>query len=87
MGPAAHQAGALIGEMGQLHLQTPFSGAGSLAENFENERRAVEHLGAPGFLQIALLHRGDGGVDDDHFGFDRIANRFDLFDLAGPDQH
>ena len=86
MGPALHQPRALIGEMGQLDLQAPFARPGPLAEDFQDERRAVEHLGAPGLLQIALLHRREAGIDDDDFGFKGRAKRFDLIGLARPDQ-
>ena len=57
MGPAAHQARALIGQMRQLHLQPPFPRARALAEDLQDQRGAVEHLGRPGLFQVALLHR------------------------------
>ena len=36
-----------------------------LAEDLEDQPGAVEHLGVPGALQIALLHRAQLAVDDD----------------------
>ena len=47
MGPGAHQPAFLVGEMRKLHLQTAFSRQRTLAENFENETRAIEDLAAP----------------------------------------
>ena len=47
---------------------------------------AVEHLALPGHLQVALLDRGDGVIDDDKIGFvvgDEVA---EFLDLAGAEQ-
>ena len=65
MGPDAHQPRFLIGEMGQFDLQRAFRGAGALAENFENQAGAVDHLGGKGFFEIALLHRRQRAIDHD----------------------
>ena len=86
MGPAAHQPAALIGQMGEFDLQTAFPGLRAFAEDFENERGAVEHLGSPRPFEIALLHGAQMRVDDDHFRFERARLGGDLFDLAGADQ-
>src|SRR5581483_4517068 len=67
MRPAANQARALVCEMRKLRLQAALARLGPLAENFENERGAVQHLGVPGALEIALLHRRKLRVDDDDF--------------------
>ena len=75
MGPAPHQPRALIGQMRQLDLQPPFPGARAFAEDFQDQRGAVQHLGVPGLLQIALLHRRELGVDDDDFRLERLAPR------------
>ena len=57
MGPASDQPAALIGEMGELDLQAPFPRLRAFAEDFQDERGAIEHLRVPRLLQIALLHR------------------------------
>jgi hypothetical protein len=64
VGPGAHQPALLVGEMRQLHLQTPLAGGGALAEDLQDQAGAVEHLAAPGLLQVALLHRAQGVIDD-----------------------
>src|SRR5512146_576153 len=72
--------------MREFDLETPLACPGPFAEDLENERGAVEYLGAPGLLQIALLHRADRRIDDHHLGFERLTERLDLFDLAGADK-
>ncbi len=86
MGPGAHQAALLVGKMRQLDLQPAFTSSCAPAEDFENEPRAVEHLDVPGALQITLLHRADGMVDDNEAGAEIRDVRLQLFDLAGPEQ-
>ena len=57
MGPGPHQAAALVFERGQLDLQAAFMRAGARAEDLEDQAGAVDHLGVPRRLEIALLHR------------------------------
>ena len=57
VGPGADQPALLIDEMGELDLQAPFPRPRARAEDLENQSGAVEHLGVPRGLQIALLHR------------------------------
>ena len=57
MGPGPDQPALLIDEMGELDLQAPFPRPRPLAEDFEDEPGAVEHLGVPRRFEIALLHR------------------------------
>src|SRR5262245_23648040 len=64
VGPAFDQAAALIRQVGKLDLQRAFLGVGAPAENLEDQPGAVEHLGVPGFLQIALLDRRERAVRD-----------------------
>src|ERR1700722_8846107 len=51
MGPAADKPALLIIEMGEFDLQASFPRVRPLAENFENERRAIEDFGVPGFFE------------------------------------
>src|SRR5262245_56788710 len=83
MRPAAHQAAALIGKMRQLDLQASFSRQGALAENLQNETGAIEHLRTPGLLQIALLDRAYGMIDDDKLGAGFVDALGDLLNFAG----
>ena len=86
VGPASHEAAALIGQVRELDLQPPFPRPRALAEDLQDQRRAVEHLRVPRLLQIALLHRRKLRVDDDHFGLERACFTRDLLDLAAADQ-
>jgi hypothetical protein len=80
MGPRPDQPRALIGERRQLDLQAAFMGPGASAKDFEDEAGAVDDLGLPLPLEIALLHRRQGAVDDNEADFllgDHLAKRFD----------
>ena len=55
-------------------------GAGALAEDFEDQAGAVDNLGLPASLEIALLHRRHGAVDNDEADrvvLDALAEMFD----------
>ena len=68
MGPGPHQPALLVVEMGELDLQPPFPRPRALAEDLEDQPGAVEHLGVPRRLEVALLHRRQRMIDDDQPG-------------------
>jgi hypothetical protein len=69
MGPRPHEPRALIRQRRQLDLQATLMGMGACPKYFEDEAGAVDHLGLPAPLEVALLHRAYRRVDDDepHF--------------------
>jgi hypothetical protein len=77
--------------MRQFDLQRAFLGLGAAAEDFQDQPGAVEHLGVPGFLEIALLNRRQRAIH--HHQLDVVPGdeAGDLLDLAlaeigrGPD--
>src|SRR5260370_23886501 len=91
MGPRAHHPAFLIAQMRVLDLQRSFARMGALPENFQDQPGAVEHLGVPGLLEVALLHRRDGAIHDDEIDLEGLGDPGDLVDLAlaqvgrGPD--
>lgn len=86
VGPAAHEASSLIIEMGEFDLEAPFGGRRAFAEDFEDQARAVDDLGLDRLFQIALLDRGQRGIDDQELGLVLPDCQRDLLDLARPEQ-
>ena len=62
MGPGPHQTAALVIEMGEFDLQRALLRLGAAAEDFQNEAGAVEHLGVPFLLEVALLDRRQSAI-------------------------
>jgi hypothetical protein len=65
-----------------LDLQRALARTRAPSEYFENERRAVENLGVPRFLEITLLNRGQRAIDHDEAGFETLGQAGDFIDLA-----
>ena len=55
----------LIGKVRQLDLKHAFLGLCASAKYFEDQPGAVDDLGFPGALKIALLHWSELVVDND----------------------
>ena len=55
----------------------------SAAEDFQDQPGAVEHLGVPRLLQVALLHRRERAIGNHDAGFEAFDEAGDLVDLAG----
>ena len=65
-----------------LDLQCAFPRPRAPAKNLKNKPGSIEHLGAPGLFQIALLHRRERAIHDHDAGFMRLDQSGDFFDLA-----
>ena len=86
VGPAAHQPSCLVIEMRQLDLKPTLGGCGALAEDFEDQSGAVDHLALELFLEIALLDRTQRAIDDHQFGVFEVAGIGDPLNLALAEQ-
>ena len=82
MRPRPDQARALIVQMRKLDLQRAFFCLGAAAEDFEDQPGAVDNLGVPGLLEVALLDRRQRAIH--HHQFDVVTGdeAHDLLDLA-----
>ena len=69
--------------MRKFYLQRPLAGTRASPKDFKNQPGAIKYLDVPGFLQIALLHRGQVRIDDDDFRLFRFGKLCDLIHLAG----
>ena len=68
MGPAAHQAGGEVTQLGQFDLELALEGARPLGKDVEDQTGAVDHPTLKQTLQVALLGRGQGMIEDDQVG-------------------
>ena len=68
--------------MREFDLQRTFLGLGAAAEDFQDQSGAVEHLGVPGLLEIALLDRRQRAIHHHEFDIVALDETEDLLDLA-----
>ena len=76
----------MIVECREFDLEAALPGLGALAENLQDEPGAVDHLAAPGALQITLLDRGQGPIDDDDLDRPRRESAPQFLHFAAPKQ-
>ena len=86
MRPGPNEPAFLIDEMGEFDLQAPFPRPRAFAEDLQDQPGAVEHLGVPRGLEIALLHGRERMVDDDELGVFHTDHAGEFLDFAGPEQ-
>ena len=86
MGPAAHETGRHVLELGQFDLQLAFMRARALGEDVEDQSGAVDHAALGQLLEVALLYRRQGVIDEDEVGIERNPECLQLLGLAGADE-
>src|SRR3954452_4934576 len=78
MGPGPDQPALLVIEMRKLDLQHALAGMRAPAEDFEDQSDAIEHLGVPRLLEIALLHRRERAIHHHDAGLIGLDNAGEL---------
>src|SRR6185437_7674396 len=68
--------------MCKLDLQRAFLGLGAATKDFKDQAGAIENLGIPGFLEVALLDRRQRAIHHHQFDFVSGDKPDDLLDLA-----
>jgi hypothetical protein len=68
--------------MRELDLQRALGRTGAAAEDLQDQTGAVDHLGLERFLEVALLHGRQRGVDDDEGDLVRLRALGELGELA-----
>ncbi|MCW0462736.1 hypothetical protein NB717_003804 [Xanthomonas sacchari] len=86
VGPAAHQPGGHVPQLGQFDLQLAFVAARALGEDVQDQPGAVDHAPLQVFLQVALLAGAERVVDQNQVGTAGVGGGLDLFQLAAADQ-
>ena len=86
VGPGPDQARAFVGQPGELHLQASLASPRPAGENLQDQAGAVDDLDLPGLLEVALLDRRQGVVDDGDGGLRQFDDQPDLLDLALAEQ-
>ena len=86
VGPAPHQPALLVVQMRKLDLQRAFLGARPLPEYLEDQPGPVENLGVELLLQVALLDRRQGMIDDGELGMALLHDLRQFSHLAGTQQ-
>jgi hypothetical protein len=76
-----------MAQLGQFDLQLAFVSAGALGEDIEDKAGPVHDPALEQTLQVALLGRGQGMVEDDHVGVQHLDLGRDLFRLAAADKN
>ncbi len=86
VGPAADQPRGHVAQLRQFHLQLAFVAVRTLGEDVQDQAGAVDHPALQELLQVALLRRRQGMVDQHQVGAGGLGGRLDLVQLAGADQ-
>jgi hypothetical protein len=66
----------------ELHLQLALGAACAQRKDVEDEAGAIDHAALELLLEIALLHAGEGVIEDDEVGFCFATAHDDFLDLA-----
>ncbi len=82
VGPAPHQAGGQVLELGQLHLQLAFKGARPLGKDIEDQAGAIQHPAGEHPFQVTFLAGRQGVVEDHHVRFLQHRGLVDFLGLA-----
>ena len=86
VGPAPYQSRRQVLELRKLHLQLALEGAGTLGEDVQNERDAVQHPATETGFQVAFLSRRQRMIEDHDLGVLGCYLLAQFLELATPDE-
>ena len=86
MGPAAHQARGHVLQLSQFNLQLALVRLRPLGKDIEDQAGAIHHPALQDALQVALLHRRQGMVDQHQVNAFSLHHLQGLIHLATTDQ-
>ncbi|MNT01939.1 hypothetical protein D3C72_1364260 [compost metagenome] len=86
MGPATHQTGRHMAQLGQLDLQLAFMAARTLGKDVQDQTGTVDHPALQETFQIAFLTRAQRVVDQDQICAGCFSGGLDLIQLAAAEQ-
>jgi hypothetical protein len=84
--PAPHQSRRQVLQLGQFDLKLALVALCTRRKDVQDHRCAVGHRNTQHPLEIALLHRTEGLVEDHTVGRGTSHQRLDLVGLARPDE-
>jgi hypothetical protein len=82
VGPAPHQAGRKVAQLGQFDFELALVGACALGEDVEDQRGAVQHPALARFLDIAFLDRAQWAADQHEVRAVHIHRLGEFLDLS-----
>src|SRR5690606_32368400 len=86
VGPGADEPPLLVIEMGEFDLQHTLTGGSTFTEDFKDQRRAVQHLGAGLTFEVTLLDRRQRSINEQKLDMLFLHLFSECFHMAGAEE-